>query len=69
MKPSEFLGYCARSCEAELTILPKLAPKGWSDYIAMTLPQSGDEPSPRELAETRVMRFLLAAEVAKSEGA
>lgn len=66
---SEFLGFAARSIEAGIPILPKLAPKGWGEYAAMTLPQSCDfSVSAKELVETRVMRFLLAAEIARSEG-
>ena len=65
---SEWLGYCARSIERGIPVQGSLAPSGWGTYIAATLPQSGDDYAAFELAETRVMRFLLAAAVAKAEG-
>ena len=65
---SEWLGYCARSIERGIPVQASLAPSGWGAYIAATLPQSGDDYTAFELAETRVMRFLLAAEIARSEG-
>lgn len=70
MTISEFLGYCARSIEAGIPVQGSLAPKGWGAYVGLTLPQGSDHASPEEVVSTRVLRvlrFLLAQAIAKSE--
>lgn len=64
---SEFLGYAARSIESGIPIQRGLAPRGWADYIALTLPQSCDEPSTQEIVDSRSLRFMLAAAIAKAD--
>ena len=66
MKPSDFLRYAAEQIDQGLRIGP-VDSKGWNHYICMTLPPM-DQWNERELCETRVMRFLLASQIAKSEG-
>lgn len=66
MRPSTFLLYAAECIDAGKRIGPVSA-KGWNEYICMTLPPLYDW-NEREVCETRVMRFLLASEIARSEG-
>lgn len=66
MKSSAFLRFAAEQIDLGRRIGPVEA-KGWNEYICMTLPPV-EEWNERELCETRVMRFLLAAEIAKSDG-
>lgn len=72
MKTSEFLGFAARCIDAGLPLDAHLAGsheqrKRAADYVILTLPQPQDDPTPATHDE-RVMRFLLAAEIARSEG-
>jgi len=66
MKPSEFLRFAAEQIDLGRRIGPVEA-KGWNEYICMTLPPV-DDWNEREISETRVMRFLLAAEIARADG-
>ncbi len=67
MIPSEFLQYCA-VCFCEGWLIEPLDQPGWTDYLRLTYPQHMEDWNEREIVETRVMRFLLASEIAKGEG-
>lgn len=72
MKPSQFLIKCAAFHDAGKLVPPELrskAPLGWHGYLALTLPSPfADAFSDGTLDDTRAMRFMLAAAIAKSEG-
>lgn len=71
MKPSEWLRKAAERFDAGLSLGPELLHVDESirvpalAYIVLTLPRV---ESPAGLDATRVMRFLLAAAIAESEG-
>lgn len=65
---SDFLLYCARCIESREWIDPALAPSGWVEYIALTEPPTFEWDDSAAIAETRSLRFMLAAAIAKSEG-
>lgn len=70
--PSEFLLLCAGYHGRNRPIPPgvrSMAPEGWHDYLSLTLPEPfAPAFADGSLDETRAMRFLLAAAIAKSEG-
>lgn len=66
-RPSVFLRYAAHCIEDGRPVDRLLAPPGWTNWICQTLPPY-EEWDEQELTETRVMRFLLAAELAEQEG-
>lgn len=68
MKVSAFLRQCAERLDKGLEVDRVNAPQGWARYIVDTLPQECDPVKMDAVAETRVMRFLLASEIAKAEG-
>lgn len=64
---SEFLRYCAACINEGAAIDRGYAPPGWVEWVCLTLPLD-DDWDKEAIVETRVLRFLLAADIAESEG-
>ena len=76
MKASAFLRRCAELHFSGVPIPDRLRAKvdaGWAEYLMLTMPTVADDQAhpftiTRQIDETRPMRFMLAAAIAKSEG-
>lgn len=68
MKSSLFLRYAAHCIEDGFPVDRAIAPAGWVQWIVHTLPTPDALWNDEDVTETRVMRFLLAAEMAEDAG-
>lgn len=59
-----WLKHCAYCIHEGFPLDRTAAPPGWTEWICLTLPDA-DEWDQAEVDETRVMRFLLAAAMAR----
>ena len=72
MRPSRWLTLAAEALDGGFTPMAVSLyppPLGWQDYVTMTLPSCDCyDHHAEDIVETRVLRFLLAAAIAKEEG-